>query len=519
MDSLDDALKKAIALHDAKKYGEAAAIYRDSLIKDPANVMVMHLLALIAMQMDQPKVVMALAEEGLRLQPNLAVLHQDKALALRRLGFKENALLSINRAIELEPKQADFYGTLGSIQRDLRQYDMAVASMRKAIALQPDEAKHYNNLGIILGRMGANEEALAVLSQYIALKPGSAEGYNNRANIHKILRCYQEALADYEKALSIAPDIFMGRANKGIAHLVLGDYAEGWKLFEHRMPNNMPPEGTRFDAAKRWKGETNKSATLILYNEQGFGDTVQFCRYVNMARPRVGRLIVQVQQSLIPLLQPTWPDLTLVSELDPLPPHDFQCPLMSLPTVFGTTTQTVPAAEGYLKAEADKAKTWKDKLPHDGKKRVGLVWAGNPEHMNDHWRSINLSQLAPLWNVPGVHFYSLQKGEAALKQLGDVPAAAPLTVLNEQLTDFAQTAALISNLDLLITVDTAPLHIAGAMGVPTYALLQFDPDWRWMAEGADTPWYKSVQLFRQSVFGQWDDVVENVSAALKAFAA
>jgi tetratricopeptide (TPR) repeat protein len=516
VESLGDTLKKAMALHNAAKYGEAAALYRDILLKDPANIDALHLLALIAMQFDQPTVVLSLAEQGLKLQPNNAFFNYDKATALRRLGQKEEAMNSIHRALERQPKNTEFLAIKSSILHDMRRYDDAVAVMRDIIAAEPAVAKHYNNLGIILGRMGRNEEALEVINQYIALKPDMPQGFNNRANVYKTLRRYREALVDYEKALDVAPDVFMGRANKGIVHLVLGEYAEGWKLFEDRKLNTMPPEGKRFDSAKRWKGELAASSTIVLYKEQGLGDTVQFCRYIDMVRGRVGKVILEVQPSLIPLLKSTWPDLTYITEDDALPPHDLQCPFMSLPHVFGTTTASIPSAKGYLKADPAKNAAWKSKLPQDGKKRVGLVWAGNPEHMNDHWRSIHLSKLAPLFEAKNVHFFALQKGDVALKQ---IDASMPITVLDKDLTDFAETAALISNLDLLITVDTAPLHIAGALGVPAYALLQYDPDWRWMAEGETTPWYDSVTLFRQNPFGSWDSVVEKLVAALQRFAA
>jgi tetratricopeptide (TPR) repeat protein len=507
-------LNDAVALHEAGKFGEAAAIYRNLLIKNPKDVMIMHLLALIAMQFDQPNMVLSLSEQGISLEPDLAVLHQDRATALRRLGRKQEALAAINRALELDPKQAGLYDTLAAIQRDMRDYGKAIESLRTALRLDPKDPKYYNNLGICLGRIGANEEALSMLNEYIRLKPDRAEGYNNRANILKSLRRYRESLADYGQALSINPNTFMGRANKGIMHLMLGEYEPGWELFEDRMPGNMPPEAQRFDKDRRWKGQTDKNATLILYNEQGLGDTVQFCRYAPLARERVGKLILQVQKPLIPLLQLQWPDLTFITDQDPLPHYDLQCPFMSLPTVFQTTTTNIPLAKSYLKADTNKVKAWQDKLPKDGLKRIGLVWAGNPDHMNDHLRSIPLAQFSLLWDVPGLHFFSLLKGAPALEQLVCLPASLPFTSLDEALPDFAETAALLSCLDLLITVDTATLHVAGALGVPSYALLQYDPDWRWMAERRDTPWYDSVRLFRQCSFGDWASVMTDVRQAL-----
>jgi hypothetical protein len=276
----------------------------------------------------------------------------------------------------------------------------------------------------------------------------------------------------------------------------------------------MPPEAKRCDPERRWNGQIDKNATLILYNEQGLGDTVQFCRYAPQVHEKVGKLILQVQAPLLPLLKPQWPNFAFITDQDPLPIYTLQCPFMSLPTVFRTTITTVPSAKSYLRADAGKIRAWEDKLPKDGLKRVGLVWAGNPDHMNDHLRSIPLALFAPLWDVSRLHFLSFQKGDKALQQMSCLPASLPFTSLADTLSDFAETAAALSCLDILITVDTATLHVAGALGVPTIALLQYDPDWRWMVERLDTRWYESVRLLRQRTFGDWDSVIAELHRTL-----
>jgi tetratricopeptide (TPR) repeat protein len=515
-DTQEAAFKRAVALHEAGKFGDAATLYRDILKVDPNNVMVIHLLALVAMQFDNAAMVLALAEQGLRVEPRMAVLHQDRATALRRLGHKEDALSAINQALALQPDEADFYDTLAAIQRDLRHYDQAVQSLKRAIQLDMQNPKYYNNLAICLGRMGANEEALFYIDQYIKMKPGEATGYNNKANVLKACRRYREAIENYDRALAINPDIFMGKANKGIGYLVLGEYREGWALFEERKPGNQPPEGARFDPARRWKGESDQTASLVIYHEQGLGDTVQFCRYIELIRPRIGQLMLQVQAPLKSFLQANWPDIPMFTFEDALPEYTYQCPLMSLPHVFETTTTSIPLAQGYLKADADKIAAWKNRLPLDGKRKVGLVWAGNPDHMNDHIRSIPLSLFEPLWGAANVHYVSLQKGKGALEQMASLPGGISFTHVGEELNDFTDTAALIMNLDLLLTVDTSVLHVAGALGRPAWAMLQYDPDWRWMLERTDTPWYASVRLFRQASYGNWADVVAKAAAALAA---
>lgn len=508
-------MKQAMALHEAGKFGEAAALYRDILIRDPGNGLALHLLALVAMQFDNAPLVLALSEQGLQAHPHIPVFHQDRATALRRLGRKEEAMEAIAAAIAMEPKNADFLDTKAAIARDLRRYDDAVAALKAAIALDPGNAKLYNNLGICLGRMGANDEALHYLDAYIAMKPDDATGYNNKANTLKACRRYDEAIAFYDRALALNPDIFMGKANKGIAYLVLGNYPEGWELFEYRRPGGMPPEAKRFDTARRWHGETDPEAALVLYHEQGLGDTLQFCRYAGMAAARVGRTYLQVQPPLQTLLKANFPELTLLTAESPLPDYSRQCPLMSLPHVFGTTPATVPLAGGYLKAPDDRAAYWRTRLPQ-AKRRIGLVWAGNPDHLNDHIRSIPLAALTPLLQVPDCLFVSLQKGGAAeqLKGPQAPPAAASLLPVGDELQDFSDTASLMMNLDLLITVDTSVLHLAGALGRPAWAMLQFDPDWRWLLNRDDTPWYSSVRLFRQEQFGDWNSVIARVADAL-----
>lgn len=509
-----DKLNTAVALHQTGKYGEAAAIYRDILMANPNHVMAIHLLCVIAMQYDNAEMVLGLSEQGIRVEPKFAILHQDRATALRRLGFKDKALIAIDTAIDLE-KNPDFYDTRAAILRDVRRYPEAVAALQTAIKLETANPKFYNHLAIVFGRMGANEEAVCYFDAFITMRPNAAEGYNNKANVLKAMGRYRDAIDAYGKALAIDPTIFMGKANKGLSHLVLGEWDKGWELFEDRKPGNAAPEGHRFDAAKRWKGEIDKSATIIIYNEQGLGDTIQFARYIASVEERMGSVILQIQTALKQLFKQQWPHLQLISPEDTLPDYQWQCPLMSLPLVFNTSVDNAPLAGGYLNAPASNTSAWKEKIAPTTKKKVGLVWAGNPDHLNDHIRSIPLNLFEAILKLPDCEFYSLQKG-AALAQLKDLPHDMIVHSLGNELNDFVDTAGLLANLDLLISVDTSVLHLAGAMGVPAWGLLQYDPDWRWLLERSDTPWYQSIRLFRQKTFGNWPDVLKDVHAALKA---
>ncbi|MDX1923615.1 MAG: tetratricopeptide repeat-containing glycosyltransferase family protein [Alphaproteobacteria bacterium] len=516
METAQEKFDKAVALHQAGKIGEAAAIYRDILMADPNNVMVIHLLCLVAMQFDNAQMVLGLSEQGLRVEPKFAVLHQDRATALRRMGLKEQALEAIDTALRLE-KNADFYDTRASILRDMRRYAESVTCLETAIRIETGNPKFYNNLGIVLGRMGRNEEAICYFDAFITMRPTAAEGYNNKANVLKAMARYKDAIEFYDKALAIDPNIFMGKANKAISHLVLGEWEAGWENFEDRKPGNRPPEGDRFNSGKRWQGQTDNAATIIIYNEQGLGDSIQFMRYIAHVQERVGRVILQIQPALKKLVSINWPWLETIAPEDELPAHDYQCPLMSLPYVFKTRIDNVPLASGYIKAPEASISEWKEKLGNSHKKKIGLVWAGNPDHLNDHIRSIPLKLLEPILSMNEFQFYSLQKGDAAAAQLAELPKTIPVKALGDQLNDFTDTAGLLMNLDLLICVDTSVLHLAGALGVPVWGLFQYDPDWRWLLERRDTPWYASMRLFRQQSYGNWPDVVKELRGALKSF--
>lgn len=511
----DPVMQKAVALHEAGKFGEAAAIYRDVLQKDPGNVLAMHLLALVAMQFDNAVMVLNLADMGLKLQPDFAVLHQDRATALRRMGDKEKAMQAIDTALRLDPDASDLYDTKAQIYRDLRDFDSAVAMLRKGLSRAPQNATLHNSLAICLHRMGRHEEALLSIDAYLNLKPEGAAGYNNKGNILKAIRRYAEAIECYNRALALEPGIFMGKANLGMCHLVLGEWEKGWPLFEDRKPGNMSPEVKRFDPGKRWKGEACGDKVLILYNEQGLGDTIQFSRYVPLVRAQVKNVILQVQRPLVSFMQGQFPDLTIADDHDLPPAYDLQCPLMSLPGIFDTTPSTVPQAAHYFCAPADRLPAWADALSTAKPKKVGIVWAGNPDHMNDHIRSIPLAKWTAVLAQKDVQFFALQKGEKPLAQIKDLPEHLRPKAIGEELKDFNDTAAALTQLDLLITVDTSVLHLAGALGRPAWALLQFDPDWRWMVGREDTPWYDSIRLFRQNHYGDWNDVLARVAHALQ----
>jgi hypothetical protein len=266
-----------------------------------------------------------------------------------------------------------------------------------------------------------------------------------------------------------------------------------------------------------WDGGQLAGRTILLHAEQGFGDTLQFIRYLPLVQERGRQIVLECQPELRRLLQSNMPDMSIVSRGHALPPFDVQCPLMSLPRIFATDLTNIPPSVPHLEANADDIAVWRNRLAeHTAPAKVGLVWAGNPDHANDRNRSVELASLAPLAEVPGVRFFSLQKGEA-VSETNKLTTNMDLTDTAAELMDFADTAALIANLDLIITVDTAVAHLAGAMGRPVWTLLPFVPDWRWLLNREDSPWYPTMRLFRQPTIGDWEAVFRRVAEELAAF--
>ena len=439
----------------------------------------------------------------------------DSVEALNNLGNLlcgtadlDEARESFERAIVLEPGRAEAHNNLGVVFRGLGLFEEAEAKHRDALKLNPAYADAHNNLGIVCRDTGRLEESAACHERALEIKPDYAEAWNNLGNTRRSEGRLQEALACYDKALSLRPEDAEARFNRSLVELLSGDYANGWRDYEarYRRKRNAP----RGFPQPLWRGEALDGKRILLHAEQGLGDTIQFLRYVPMVRAAGGAVILDVPASLLRMAAELPGLEALVASGEELPEFDWQCPMMALPLAFGTSLDSIPAVT-YLAApgeavSAAEALEW----PGHGM-RVGLVWSGNPKYPDDRHRSIALRSLGPVLAVGGAHFFSLQLGPAA-EQIGEADAA--VRDLRPAIRDLADTAALISKLDLVITVDTAVAHLAGALGKPTWVLLPFAPDWRWLTEREDSPWYPTARLFRQRRFGEWPPVIERVRAEL-----
>jgi hypothetical protein len=392
-------------------------------------------------------------------------------------------------------------------------FDEAERFFRAAIEVDPNHPRAHLNLAVACQALLKLDDALHAARRAIELSPNESNPHQALGRIFMSLNHVPEAIEAYRRALAIAPDDPESHGLLARALLISGDFKRGWAEYEWRWKCASFREVPRQFPQARWNGARADGKTVLLYHEQGYGDTIQFVRYAPLAAERCEAVIVQVPPDMIGLVR-RMPGIDQVVALGgELPPFDLHAALLSLPLLFNTTIKTIPAKVPYLFGSGAAAELWKSRLREDGAKlRVGLTWAGRPSHPNDPRRSIALSELAPLGSVEGVVFYSLQKGDFPRD-----PASPPMRMIDcaGKLNDFSDTAALIHNLDLVISVDTAVAHLAGAMGKPVWTFLPFAADFRWLLDRTDTPWYPTMTLLRQKEPGVWGEVVDETVARLK----
>ena len=451
-------------------------------------------------------------DRALAVRPDHAEALSNRGDALRGLGRLEDALASYDRALAMRPDYAEVLSNRGNVLKALRRFDDALASYDTALRLSPDNPATLSNRAVTLQALDRLDEALASCDRALALNASSIEALNNRASVLQEQRCFDEALATYDRAIAIAPDYAEAQANRAFLLLLTGDFAKGWPAYEWR--RKLPSWVERGFTQPEWSGEDIAGKRLLLHAEQGFGDTIQFARYAGLAAMRGADVVLEVQPSLAPLLGGLFGVEVVAAGRDRLPPFDLHCPLLSLPHVFATTTATIPGGVPYIVAPADRIAAWASRLPTDGL-RVGLAWSGHPDNARDHERSIPFARLAPLIDIPGTRFVSLQKDVRAADS-DDFQRSRNLIDLLGELRDFADTAAIIAQLDLVITVDTAVAHLAGAMGKPVWVLLPRVPDFRWLLDRTTSPWYPSARLFRKGQLDTWDAVIAGVARELTA---
>jgi hypothetical protein len=418
------------------------------------------------------------------------------------------------------PDLAEMHQNLGNILRDQGQHEQALESYQKALQLRPEYAKAFINRGIALVAMGRIDEAIRDLEHGVELAPDLADAHTSLGAALCVEQRFEEAADHYRQALTLKPDQAEAAWNQSLLWLLQGDYERGWPAYEARwrckrttpLPNFHQP---------RWDGSALAGRTILFFGEQGLGDTLHFARYAPLVKARGGRVILYCQNALCKLLTRSPGVDGLVGWGATLPKFDCWQALMSLPAVFGTTLETIPASCPYVFADLDLAAHWRRELAPVRGLRVGIAWQGSPRHPWDRHRSVTLDQFEPLAHVPGVHLISLQKnlGTEQVRAANDrFPVLSLGNLLDEASGPFMDTAAVIANLDLVISVDTALAHLAGAMGKPVWLALTYTPDWRWLLHRADNRWYPSARLFRQPSFGDWLGVFRQIAQELAALA-
>lgn len=456
---------------------------------------------------------------AIALRPRHAEAYNNLGAALADLGQLEAALSNHARAIALRPDFIEAHNNHGNALAQLERPEEALASYGRVIALKPDHATAHKNRGAALAGLGRLEDAVAAFDAAIALQPDYAEAHSDRGAALANLGRRAEALASCQRAVALKPDSPEARFNLGACHLALGDYARGWENYEWRWQTRNAAALPDFPGVM-WRGDgAIADQTVLVHAEQGFGDAMQFCRYVPMLA-RLANVVLEVPRPLVRLLSSLPCEGRIIARGDELPAFDAWIPMLSLPLAFRTTLATIPATVPYLFAEPEQSARWRQRLAALPGRKIGLVWAGSPVSPQpkalamDRRRSMALQQFAPLAGVPGLCLVSLQKGEAAA-EARTPPDGMVLHDWTEELHDFADTAALVDALDLVISVDTAVVHLAGALGKPVWVLNRFDQCWRWLADRSDSPWYPTARLFRQPAQGDWVSVIGAVTAALR----
>jgi len=455
--------------------------------------------------------------EALRLEPGQAdALHLLGLVLLSRKCLQEAGSLLL-RCVELHPSFAAAWNSLGSCRREAGDLEGAEQAHRRALALNPADPEALNNLGIVLKARLRMAEALAAYEQALRLKPDFPEALNNLGSAYNTLCRYDEAIDCYRRALALKPDYAKAHFNESAARLVRGEWRLGWVKYEFRWASvqrgSLRPFKQPF-----WRGDSPiEGKTILLHAEQGLGDTLQFSRFVPTLVSRGAKVVLEVQSPLGDLCRHSYPEASQVlTQGEALPDFDLHCPLMSLPFALRLEESGIPRRIPYLSASAQSIETWNTRLGPRRLPRVGFAWAGNCKNSDDRNRSLSLDDFRPLLACPGFQFVCLQKDRspADAAALAQLPGVLDPT---RELGSFLDTAALVSNLDLVLTVDTSVAHLTGALGVPVWILLQFSPDWRWLLARNDSPWYPSARLFRQPALGDWAGALAGLRQALLDF--
>ncbi|RAI43755.1 tetratricopeptide repeat protein [Rhodoplanes roseus] len=448
----------------------------------------------------------------------LAEANYEMGRVLRNRGDNAAAAAALLEATALRPDWSNAHSSLGMVLKDMGQLDDALRCQHRAVDLDPANPAAWTNLGTALHARDEFETAEAAHRKAIALAPGKVEPYSNLARLLHDLGRIDEARALHDRAVACDPENATARFNRATALLLDGDYAAGFAEYEWRRRRGVLTAAVRRFDEPEWTGEPLTGRTLLLHAEQGLGDTLQFVRFVTTVAASAAAVVLQVQSPLVALLGQAFPGVSVIAAGEPSPRFDCHLPLMSLPARLGTTLDTLPADVPYLFPSGPKRAAWRDRMAGRDGLKVGLVWAGNPKHRFDRRRSLPLAALLPHLPARGLALYSLQK-EVGPQDAAALALRSDIVDLSADLADFSDTAAAVAALDLVISVDSAVAHLAGALARPTWLLTPHALDWRWLRERSDSPWYPTMRLIRQRRAGDWANVLAQLGQGLRDAAA
>jgi FkbM family methyltransferase len=508
-------LNHGLALYSQGLFSEAQAAFQQALAIKPDFAEAHNNLGLTRAAQGSLDEAVAAYRRAIALKPDFAEAHHNLGLALRQLGQLEPGLASCREAARLMPELPQVQNSLGSALQELGRHEEAISSLLEAIRLKPDLAQAHNNLGIAYWQLGRFEEAVASYRRAAELAPDMAEAQSNLATVLRDLGEIEEAKSCYDRALAIKPGYSEARWNRSLLSLLQGDFQRGWSEYECRW--TLKTFQRRNCPQPIWDGSPLEGKTILLAAEQGLGDTIQFLRYAPLLQRRGARVVAEVHRPLRRLAR-TCPGVDKVVVLGESPPHfDTYVPLMSLPRVFNTDLQTIPADVPYLSADAALIEQWRKEVAALPGFKVGIAWRGSPQNAMDRSRSIPLAVFESIARLPGITLVSLQKGVGA-EQIAEVADRFSVIDFGSRLDEtsgpFMDTAALMKTLDLVITCDSALAHLAGALGVRVWIALMRTPDWRWLLDRDDSPWYPTARLFRQPTLGDWPGTFERLASTL-----
>jgi tetratricopeptide (TPR) repeat protein len=507
---------KGTALQGLERFDEALQCYERAIELQPGNAEAHFAKGSTLQRIERFEDALLSYDRVIELQPGNAEAHFAKGSTLHRLERFEDALRSYDWAVEFQPGNPEIHFAKGSTLESLGRGDEALQSYDRAIEIRPDFAEVHNQRGNVFQELRRSEEALQCYEKSISIKPDQFAAYNNRGNVLRLMKRFSEAIRSFDKAIEIRPDCADAYWNQAAVVLLLGDWKTGWPLYEWR--KRLPKYAGLWSSPQaEWTGhEDLTEKTLLIHAEQGLGDTIQFCRYALLAREKGARVVLAVQDQLARLLKSLQPGIEVLRLGGSQAASDYQVVLMSMPLAFGTEPSTCPASVPYLRAEPERVASWRGRIGSEGF-RIGICWQGNKKAPIDAGRSFPLRHFEAIARLPNIRLISLQKHDG-VDQLDDLPSGMRVETLGDDFDAgpdaFLDTAAVMECLDLVITSDTTVAHLAGALARPTWVALKHVPDWRWLLDRSDSPWYPTMKLFRQPTAGDWVSVFADMEARL-----